>query len=220
MITSIAASATESARGFDVDVPLTQADATAYRANGFDFCIRYVGRDAGDQGERELSGPEAQSIFAGGLALMVVQHPLDAGTPPTANLGTQYGQTGASYARDAGIPDRVNLWLDLEGLADNVSADAVVAYCNAWFAAVEKAGYTPGLYVGAGCGLDAHDLYYRLTTTHYWQSLSGSAPDVAVRGYQLKQSSSPQILPDQPIDLDIAMADALGGTAIWAQPAA
>ena len=54
-------------------------------------------------------------------------------------------------------------------------------------AEVEGAGFVPGVYVGAGAILTGSELFWRLTTKHYWKSGS-RVPDIPHRGYQLIQT--------------------------------
>lgn len=48
---------------------------------------------------------------------MAIQHVEATGWHPSAALGTQYGQTAAAHAAEIGFPAKVNMWLDLEGVA-------------------------------------------------------------------------------------------------------
>jgi hypothetical protein len=202
------------AMGFDIATELTGEEAKAYRADGYTFCIRYVSRDAESRpGNQDLSSAEAQSILDAGLALMVVQRVAGTGWVPCAGLGQEYGQNAAQYTGEADIPPGVNLWLDLENVPQNTPWQDIVAYCNNWFEEVSQAGYVPGVYVGSNCGLTGDQLYYELTTQHYWRSAS-VVPDVTRRSYQLvQQLYSPEI------DRDFANPDKLGGTAWWLAPA-
>ncbi|MFM7882173.1 MAG: glycoside hydrolase domain-containing protein, partial [Microcystis panniformis] len=62
--------------------------------------------------------------------------------------GAFYGDNGANNAISVGFPGKVNVWLDLEGISSEVSAEAVIQYCTNWYNAIAGAGYLPGLYVG------------------------------------------------------------------------
>ncbi len=53
------------------------------------------------------------------------------------------------------------------------SAD-VVAYCDSWFAEVEGAGYTTGVYVGSETGLTGDRSFRQLKTKHYRKSGSSA----------------------------------------------
>ncbi len=103
------------------------------------------------------------------------------------SLGTTYGSTAAVHSKEIGFPGGVNVWLDLEGVSQQSSAQDVIAYCNAWSDAVTSQGYVPGLYVGANSGFTGDQLA-SLKCTHYWNSLS-NVPDVTGRGYQLIQTA-------------------------------
>ncbi|MCW3849223.1 DUF1906 domain-containing protein [Sphingomonas sp. LB-2] len=194
--------------GFDIDSQLSAAQVTSFVQQGYKFCVRYVPL-SGAPDSTDLSAAEVETIIAGGLALMVVQHVSEPGWTPTATLGTQYGSTAADAVQAAGVVPGVTLWLDLEGVASGVPASDVTAYCNAWFAAVSAGGYEPGIYVGSSAVLAADQLYSDLNTQHYWQG-AGDVPAVAYRGYQMLQT-----LYDNEIDQDRITEDFLGGLPTW-----
>jgi Rv2525c-like, glycoside hydrolase-like domain len=97
------------------------------------------------------------------------------------------GKNAAKHALQIGFPEGVNVWLDLNGAKSRTAHEAMIAYCNAWFAEVESAGFVPGVYVGAGAILTGNELFWRLTTKHHWKSRS-RVPDIPHRGYQLIQT--------------------------------
>jgi len=91
----------------------------------------------------------------------------------------------------------------------------MIAYCNAWFAEVEGAGFVPGVYVGARAILTGNELFWRLTTKHYWKSGS-RVPDIPHRGYQLIQSIiRNDMIDDVAIDRNLTKNDNFGGSVLW-----
>lgn len=198
-------------KGFDADTVITANAAAEFTSNGYAFCVRYLSRSNGQQ-QGDLSYNEALDILNGGLALMAVQHVAPSGWQPNASLGTEYGTYAADNALSIGLPTQMNIWCDLEGIAEGVAAQDVIDYCNAWYAAVEKVGYVPGLYVGASCILDGQQLY-DLPFQHYWKSLS-NVPAIPNRGYQLVQHAS-ETVNGIGIDPDTTQTDEEGGTALW-----
>jgi hypothetical protein len=207
--------ATPGVQGFDTSTHISAAAAAAFRQSGFGFCVRYLSRTS-PQAASDLSHAEAQAILAGGLGLMVVQHVMRAGWVPDTARGAQYGTVAAVNAHAVGLPPGMTIWLDLEGVRGGVDSADVIAYCNAWFDPVAAAGYVPGLYVGANCGLDGDALYWRLQTRHYWRSAS-DVPELPHRGYQLVQrvNTAPDVVNGIAIDRDVAYADAFGDTVSW-----
>ena len=179
--------------------------------------MRYLSRGEG-QAHGDLSATEAGDLLAAGLALMAVQHVAGEGWAPGEELGETYGTNAANNALEVGLPEGVNVWCDLEGIAAATPADDVIDYCEAWFYAVEDAGFVPGLYVGANCILDGQQLY-DLPFEHYWKSES-KVPAVPVRGYQMVQSLVEAPVHGIGIDQNIAEQDAKGGRALWLAPAA
>jgi hypothetical protein len=208
--------------GLDIATELSKSKAAAYRTQGYRFCVRYVSRtDASraanaKRGTPDLSSAEAQAILDGGLALMVVQHVAATGWTPSAALGQQYGAKAAEFTAKADMPPGVNLWLDLEDIPKGTPVKDIIDYCNAWFLEAAKPGYVPGVYVGFNVWLSPEQLFFDLTTKHYWRA-AGKIPDVAHRGYQLFQHVLNPGKPSE-FDKDVATPDALGGTAMWLQP--
>lgn len=199
-------------RGCDVNQVLAAADAANLKNNGCDFCIRYIPRTA-NLAAGNLSNAEALNILNAGMALMAVQHVALPGWLPTAALGTAYGSYAATYAQDiVGLPAGVNIWCDLESVANTAASADVIAYCNAWFTAVAAAGYLPGLYVGWGCGLTPQQLYSDLLFKNYWRAYNG--PQVFVRGFQLLQHTQ-QNVGGIEVDPNTTQTDAMGDSVTW-----
>lgn len=198
--------------GFDINATVSVAAAQQFKNAGYDFCIRYIPRTAA-LAAGNLTNEEAADIISAGLALMAVQHVALPGWAPTAALGTAYGSYAAEYCSQiAGLPQGMNIWCDLEGVAPGTTAADVIAYCQAWYNAVNGAGYIPGIYVGYDVVLSPQQLYESLSFRHYWQAYNG--PQVAVRGFQLVQK--PQVnVAGFDIDPDVTQIDNLGGIPQW-----
>ena len=203
--------ATPELSGFDADTVITSETAAAFKNNGYAFCARYLSLGAG-QNPGDLSNAEAAGILQSGLALVAVQHVNAYGWQPTAALGITHGSNAASNAQSIGLPQGMNLWCDLEGVATGTAAQQVIDYCSAWYNAVYEAGYVPGLYVGPLAVLTGQQLY-DLPFQHYWKSAS-HVPDVPVRGYQLIQGLTATVL-GIGIDPDTTQDDAEGGAVLW-----
>jgi len=134
--------------GFDANSVLNRRICEVAKARGFEFCIRYVSRhDVQPAGD--LSEAEANVVLSAGLSLMPVQHVAPENWSPSQALGISNGKNASKHARQIGFPEGVNVWLDLEGAKTSTPHETMIAYCNAWFAEVEGAGFVPGLYVGA-----------------------------------------------------------------------
>jgi hypothetical protein len=200
------------APGFDSDTVVTAAVAQQFFGQGYRFCVRYLTL-LGQQSPGDLSTQEANDILSSGLALMAVQHVRKPGWSPSQTLGQQDGAQAVANAQLVGFPPGVNIWCDLEGVVNDAAAQDVTDHCNAWFAAVNVAGYIPGIYVGADAILDGQQLY-GLSFQHYWRSQS-NVPDIPVRGYQLLQLFPAIDANEIWIDVDIAQTDKQGGQAQW-----
>jgi hypothetical protein len=212
MLPGMVQQASAGSSGFDVNQVLSANDAKGLKDSGYDFCIRYIPR-AEKLAAGNITYAEALDILNAGLALMVVQHVALPGWSPTADLGTAYGSYAATYIQQfVGFPPGVNIWCDLEGVANGTTAQDVIAYCRAWYNAVKAAGYIPGIYVGYDVVLSPEQLYQDLPFKHYWRAYNG--PQVATRGYQLLQKIEVRVN-HITIDPNIIQSDNLGGLPYW-----
>lgn len=206
-------------RGFDANTPLGSQAAADFYAAGYRFCLRYVGRT--QMASHDLSTDEANVILDAGLALMPVQHVLNPGWNPTESLGAEYGANAAKFAQQIGFPPGVNVWCDLECVADDTQAADVIAYCNAWYAGVAAAGYVPGLYVGYQPGLTGQQLYGSLKFQHYWAAYNvDGVSKPSPRGWQMVQSVGSGTIggiTTEAYDADVTQTDGKGGQVLWLQ---
>lgn len=202
--------ASASVPGFDCNAVLSAELAQQFFSQGYRFCLRYI---AHAQASLNLSAQEATDILNSGLALMPVQHVRAPGWRPVQALGQQDGQEAALIAQTIGFPAGVNVWCDLEAVNPAAQAQDVIAYCRAWHEAVRAAGFSPGLYVGAGTLLTEQQLF-DLPFQHYWRS-SSNVPDLPSRGYQLVQFRPTIQLNGIPVDLDVTLPDSRGDSARW-----
>ncbi len=203
--------AISSVPGFDCDTTLSANLSRQFFAQGYKFCLRYLSRQ--QKTSQDLTDQEATDILNSGLALMPVQHVRKQAWSPNQGLGQQDGQEAVGNAETVGFPDRVSLWCDLERVNRSTQPQDVIDYCEAWYQAVSAAGYTPGLYVGAGVLLTSKQLY-NLPFQHYWRSQS-RVPDIPNRGYQVIQLGPSIRVNGVWIDLDVALNDNEGGSAPW-----
>ena len=207
--------APDGVRGFDTAETVSPSAATAFRQQGYRFCVRYVRRDKPHASA--LSVKEAKYLLAAGIGLMLVQYvESESAWIPSTAKGTTNGGVAASEAAKLGVPWGVTVWCDLEGVAPSTSAQKVIDYSNRWHAAVSSAGYVPGLYVGYRAGLSPTQLYRSLRFTHYWGAFNLNSDQYpAVRGIQMKQSlrRKTDSVPNSGNDfqIDRISADALGG---------
>ncbi len=202
---------TPSVPGFDSDTIITAAVAQQFYAGGYKFCLRYLSLRS--ESPQDLTPQEATDILNSGLALMPVQHVRKPGWSPSAILGQEDGQNAASNAQDVGFPAGVNVWCDLEGVDSGASPQDVIDYCQAWYTAVDSAGFVPGLYVGDSTQLSGQQLF-DLSFQHYWKSQS-KVPAIPNRGYQLIQFLPSVTAYGIAIDMDITQTDAKNGQSLW-----
>ena len=199
--------------GFDCDVALTDT-ASAFVAQGFRFVVRSMSRGT-SQAAGDLSAGEVAAILGAGLALMAVQHVEASGWVPSEQLGANDGDTVAANAIAIGLPRGISLWLDLEGVA-KAGAAGIVAHCNAWFAAVQRYGFRPGVHVGANSGLTADQLGYDVKCHYFWQSGS-DAPAFSGFGYCMVQNVGDSFnIAGVAYDRNVIQANNYGMTPYWA----
>jgi hypothetical protein len=176
-------------RGFDCNVKLSYELAKQFKADGYDFVIRYVGRLM--KSSNDIDKTELDNILRAGLKLGLVQHcPPSPGIFPSRETGALWGKNGAIFAKEAGYKEGCILYLDLEDVNTDYRnrQQTIIDFCNAWYDACE--GYTPGIYIGFNTWLTGDQLYHKLKFKDYWKSMS-KVPDVSVRGYAMIQK--PQI---------------------------
>jgi hypothetical protein len=187
--------------------PLDLASCLQLAALGMKACLRYT--DSLTSREIEWITEDAH------MGLMLVKACRKGGWVPTPLAGTSDGHAISHAAARLGLPKGVSAWIDLEGSGGTADSEAV--YANAAFA---EMGYAlGGIYVGAGCHMDAFALYHDLTCSRYWKSGS-NVPTPADRGFCLVQE--PPLdrelpgLPGRLFDVSRATADAKGGRAVMA----
>jgi hypothetical protein len=194
--------------GFDCDVALTGPQAETMVAAGFGFVMRYIRRD--QPADSDLTIEEIALCHAAGLAVGVVQHVAPPPWSPEGALGLSYGETAVVACQELLLPSDLTIGNDLESVTAK-PAD-VIAFCNAWFDALDSVGYVPGQYVGYGCGLTREELFYNLKVARFWAAYNLNDDQVpAVRGVCLRQHVAES--PGVPFSFqnDTARADALGG---------
>jgi hypothetical protein len=63
-----------------------------------------------------------------------------------ASAGDQEREECGPAPAENWFSEGVNVWLDLEGAKTSTPHETMIAYCNAWFAEVEGAGFVPGVW--------------------------------------------------------------------------
>jgi hypothetical protein len=206
---------------FDTDVKLTRPALQALFDMGFRGSIRYVGIHG--PSPEDIDGAEVDDHMAVGLGLMLVQHVRDPGWLPNAQTGQFDGEVAAELAKACGYLAGASLWDDLEGIGPSGHGDpsATIGYANTKFDAVASEGYPQGEYIGFDVPLSSSELFHALKARIYWRSFS-NVPDVATRGYAMRQLVETQSMAigNVPLDLSIMEADRLGGRPFWMRFAA
>jgi Domain of unknown function (DUF1906) len=189
------------ALGFDCITTMDPARASALKAAGMSFAVRYLGA---------LTATEVSDILGAGLLLSVVTYgegenwdPNSSGDP--AGLGASAAQSDLVHLASIGIPVGATVWIDLEGVVTTATAAQVGAWVNGRAAVLKAAGWDVGLYVGANSVLNASQLYAIANVDRYWHSLS-DVPTPAC-GFSLLQLYKTITLAETEIDVDCVQYD-------------
>lgn len=154
-----AVQATSGLYGFDCYEPLTASQYAALYAAGARWRGGYLGH---------ITADELAACLGEGLLFLPIGS--------TARVGDWSAATGAQDAARTiadclalGLPADIDLWLDLEG--SGMEDGAAISYATAWADSIVAVGDHAKLYAGAGCPLDAQELY-KLPHTGYAEACS------------------------------------------------
>lgn len=182
------------ARGLDTIAAIGPAQASRLKSAGYDFAVRYLG---------SVTDIEVKTLNEAGIAVMGVTYG-----------GAFDGAAAVVNAREkAKLPPNTTLWLDLEGQEGHRTAADITHAVNSWADTVAAAGYNPGLYVGAGCVLDAAALA-KLKPSRYWRSCS-YVPKPSEGWCMLQLSPPNRVVCGVQIDIDVIEADYRGRVPNW-----
>jgi Domain of unknown function (DUF1906) len=196
---------------FDVDAPLSGAQAAEFIKAGYSAVARYIPRLPA-LGRGDLTALEIQILLTAGLSVFCVQHVGADNWKPSASLGTQYGQYAGFYAEKIGLPKGVSIFLDLEMVSPSSTPEQCIDYCTAWYNEVHLAGYAPGVYCGYQTGLSDQQLY-DLPFASYWRAYNCDQ-NIPTRGYCIIQEPA-KGLGGISFDPNRIQADNLGGLPIF-----
>ena len=177
-------------KGFDVNCKLSYEKALEFKNLGYDFVIRYVGREKKTV-SKDIDAVEKNNILRAGLGLGIVQHcPPDPGIIPSASTGALWGKNAVIYSREAEYEEDCVVYLDLEDIAPEFATKKQFIYDfgSYWYEEALKGDYSPGVYNGFDTYLTSEELYYKLRFKYYWKSFS-NVPDVYKRGYSMFQKT-------------------------------
>ncbi len=187
------------ARGTDSVTLIDSATAAAFKSNGIDFVVQYLGSVTA-QGVRDIVGA--------GLALMVVTY------------ADQFnGAQTVAELQALGLPAGCTVWLDVESIGPSVTVQSLKDQINAWAKAVQSAGFMPGLYVGVGAQLTSVELY-QLLVVRYWHSLSiildrNGQPAAPACGWAMFQLYPTTTWEGVSVDMDFIQEDYQGRLPAW-----
>lgn len=196
----------------DTDEVLTDEALDLAWAAGYRGVIRYVGFGV-KPWPGDITLGERDRALRKGFGLQIAQHVRRGIWMPTETMGSSDGDAAATHSLSAGYLPGATLWNDLESIAAGAS-DETIAYANAKHAQVVSAKIEPGEYIGDRCPLTSEALYHELISSLYWKSGS-NVPDVAIRGYCMRQTIPGPTYAGISFDRNVHSGDALGGMAHW-----
>lgn len=140
-----------------------------------------------------------------------------------SSVGSSHAQQCIDVANAFSGSKGMTFWCDLEGATSSTTAQDIIDYANAFNATCQGAGYEGGVYVGdtePNVQLDGSQLYYDLTTSHYWRCCSSSIwPTVDAgqqTGWQILQTACGTSYGGvSPIDNDSIQTDNHQGNAVF-----
>ncbi len=182
------------ALGVDCITVLDSTSASALKAAGMQFAIRYLG---------SVTLTELNSILGAGLLFMPVTFSRAPGWIPTAAMGQADGKLDVQQLKALGVPATCTVWIDLEGATG--SPATVAAWVNARASVVRLAGYDVGLYVGYGSVLDSTQLYALAQIDRYWKSLSDVPTPTC--GFSMMQLWKTTTVAGVEVDVDVIQYD-------------
>lgn len=196
--------ATPGVSGVDTVARITYEQAQALYAAGYKFAVRYLGH---------VSMAEVIDITSAKMALLFVAgYSRRPGWAPTAEVGALDGNQAVEHLKELSAVG-TSTYVDFEGPKPDKAG--CLLYGNAAAHAIQQSNTPAGVYVGYGLPLSSIELYWSLSFTGYWKSLS-KVPDVAVRGYQMIQHTpANQRVCGVEVDINTIQADNKGNVPQW-----
>lgn len=174
--------------GFSCDKRLSALQAKGFYEDGFRFCLRDF-YSKPNKIKKNLDQEEMVNILDSGLAIMPVYHINNQNWQPSAELARFHGEQVTKDAKALGMPAGLNVWCYITGLANDVSIQDVIIYCNHWYDAVMEHGYVPALFVNSCLPLSGNQLFCYLNFKHFCRHYE-QAPHIPEVGYEMFLSSA------------------------------
>ena len=200
-------------RWVDTSFKLTRHVAEAVKALGYEGIGRYVPLP-GNSSAGDIDAPELEMICDVDLQVTLFQHvrgtkanPL---WKPSLCSAIEDATTACGAAKNAGVPDSVTIYQDLEAVDDTTMNTMI--YTERWGQYTTKGSYGAGLYVGYSARLSPEELY-ALPDVHTYAADWGPR-QVAVRGVSYRQIYAHPVIAGVNFDEAFVSVDALGGLPI------
>jgi hypothetical protein len=195
MTVGVARVASPFLRGIDCLAPMANNTARQFKADGYEFCGRYL---------ENLTLLERDWIFSAGLGIFLYTE-ATSGTLDAA-AGSARGIASVARARALQAPPTLHTLIDLESTTGD--AVSVSDYANVFHDELVSGGYDSIVYVGAKQILDATQLY--ALKTHRYMRSGSLVPKPACGWCALQLSPLDQIIHGQRVDVVIVESDFRG----------
>jgi hypothetical protein len=168
-------------KGFDCATPLSASAATAFKADGYDFVVRYI--DTNQSSWKRLSSEEAQIISNAGLEIVSVFERMGDRANINDLSGAADGLVALQAAQDLGQPEGSTIYFAVDYDAQPSDMDSIEAYIRA--AAAATPNYPTGVY---GSYAVIEEMKKRGACSHFWQTYawSGNLLSSSIQIYQYR----------------------------------
>ncbi|MDB5054802.1 MAG: hypothetical protein JWM44_2852 [Bacilli bacterium] len=166
-------------KGFNCATPLTNSIATAFKADGYDFVVRYI--DPNQSSWKRLSNAESAIISAAGLQIISVFERMGSRANINGFRGASDGLVALQAAQDLGQPEGSTIYFAVDYDAQPSDMDSIEAYIRA--AAIATPQYSTGIY---GSYAVIEEMKKRGACSHFWQTYawSGNLQSSSIQIYQ------------------------------------
>jgi hypothetical protein len=155
-------------KGFDCAAPLSASVAAAFKADGYEFVVRYI--DTNQSSWKRLSSEEAQIITDAGLEIISVFERMGDRASINGLRGAADGLVALQAAQDLGQPEGSTIYYAVDYDAQPSDMDSIENYIRA--AATATPQYPTGIY---GSYAVIEEMKKRGACSHFWQTYAWSS---------------------------------------------
>ena len=172
-------------KGFDCATPLSTSVAAAFKADGYDFVVRYI--DTNQSSWKRLSSKEAQIISDAGLVIISVFERMGDRASINGLRGATDGLVALQAAQYLGQPEGSTIYFAVDYDAQPSDMESIELYIRAASVATPK--YSTGIY---GSYAVIEEMKKRGACSHFWQTYAWSTKlqSSSIQIYQYRNNIS------------------------------